>query len=155
MTVNNNLHGTIPEEISKLTNLKLLNVAWNQFDGILPEALRESAPALDKVFLEHNNEHFAMNVNEALCLISPEADSADDDDDVDEIDDDEAVFVGVGGHKGKASRGRHNNHDNKHKSDKNHGHEKSGKNEDPGVSYTDLITSCNIPDCLCCTSCED
>ena len=161
-TVNNNLYGTIPEEISKLTNLKLLNVAWNQFDGILPEALRESAPSLDKVFLEHNHKHFARNVNEALCLISPEEDYADDDYDDDDfgddsvaIDDDEAVFVSVGGHNGKNSHGRHNKHESKHKSDKSHGRKKHDKKHDYDVSYSDLITSCNIPDCLCCTSCED
>lgn len=82
--------------------------AWNDFVGPLPEELGESIPFLDKVFLEHNGEDFASNVNGVLCNI-PNMEY-----------DDEAVFT----------------------------------DQDDFHSYSDLVASCNIPDCLCCTSCE-
>mmetsp|Transcript_22998 Transcript_22998/g.54586 ORF Transcript_22998/g.54586 Transcript_22998/m.54586 type:complete len:100 (+) Transcript_22998:481-780(+) len=99
-----------------------------------------------------------MNVNEALCLIPPEEGYVDDDDYDDyyddTIDDNEAVFGR--GHKGKGKHGRHNKHDNKNQREKSHDrNNKHGNNEDVDILYSDLITSCNIPNCLCCTSCED
>lgn len=130
-SVNNKLHGTIPTEVSALTNLKLLNVAWNELDGPVPANLRKSAHSLDKVFLEHNGDGFANNVNEALCMIPPQQK------DRDALMDDEVNFFGVN----EESIG--------------HDDESENDNKNVNVSYADLITSCNIPDCLCCTSCED